>query len=71
MSTIRVPEASVEGWKCAVCNSELSYQSVSMVYMKGLFQIDLLGCSKCNLYLIPEKLAQGKMHQVEMLLEDK
>lgn len=71
MSAIRVPEAEVQGWKCAACGCELTYQEVSMQYLGGLFQVELLGCRKCGQVLVPEQLAQGKMHQVEQVLEDK
>jgi hypothetical protein len=71
MSAIRVLEADVQGWKCDACDCELLYQPVTMQYMDGMFQVELLGCPQCGLLLVPEKLAQGKMHQVELLLEDK
>jgi hypothetical protein len=71
MNVVRVPEAEVQGWKCAACDRELTYQAVSLQYMDGLFQVELLGCPQCGLLLVPEKLAQEKMHQVELLLEDK
>jgi hypothetical protein len=71
MSAIRVPEAEVRGWKCAACDCELIYREVTMQYMDGLFHIELLGCPQCGQVLVPEPLAQGKMHQVEQLLEDK
>jgi hypothetical protein len=71
MNSIQVAEADVQGWKCAVCNCDLTYQAVTMQYMEGLFQVELLGCPQCGQLLVPEQLAQGKMHQVELLLEDK
>lgn len=71
MSAIRVPEAEVKGWKCAACGGELTYQEVSMQYLGGLFQVELLGCQKCGQALVTEQLAQGKMHEVEQVLEDK
>lgn len=71
MGAVRVPEAEVTGWTCAACDGELVYQEVTMQYMDGLFQVELLGCPRCGLVLVPEALAQGKMHQVEQLLEDK
>lgn len=71
MSAVRVPEAEVKGWKCAACDGELVFREVTMQYMDGLFQVELLGCPRCGLVLVPEALAQGRMHQVEQLLEDK
>lgn len=71
MKVVRVPEAAVTGWKCAACACELTPQAVKMQYMEGIFEVELLGCPRCGLVLVPEPLATGKMHQVEMLLEDK
>lgn len=71
MSAIRVPEAAVQGWKCAACGCELTYQEVAMQYLGGLFQVELLGCRTCGQVLVTEQLAQGKMQAVEQVLEDK
>lgn len=71
MSVIKVPEADVAGWKCAACNEEMVSRPVELEYLDSLFNVELPACPKCGYVLIPEGLANGKMQQVEQLLEDK
>ncbi|MEF2144771.1 MAG: CLJU_RS11820 family redox protein [Desulfovibrionaceae bacterium] len=71
MSTIRVPEADVSGWKCASCGEELKLVPVSLEYLESRFSVDLPACVRCGRVLVPEALALGKMAEVEKLLEDK
>lgn len=71
MSTIRVPEADVTGWKCTQCDEELVMQARDLEYMDSRFNVELPTCPSCGLVLIPEALALGKMLEVEKLLEDK
>ncbi len=71
MSVIKVPEADAAGWKCDTCNAELEQLPVELEYLDSLFNVELPVCPKCDMVLIPENLALGKMNQVEHLLEDK
>ena len=71
MSVIQVPEADASGWKCAQCNQPLELKPVELEYLDSLFNVELPACPQCNMVLIPEALALGKMNQVEHLLEDK
>ncbi|MGE4292847.1 MAG: DVU_1557 family redox protein [Desulfovibrio sp.] len=71
MSTIRVPEADVAGWRCEACDQALLPTSVNLEYLGSRFNVELPACPACGMVLIPEALARGKMHEVEQLLEDK
>ena len=59
MSALRVPEAEAQGWKCAACGVELTYQEVSMQYLGGLFQVELLGCRECGQVLVTEQCTRS------------
>lgn len=56
---------------CHKCGSRLTLGKVVLSYLGSDFPVELYKCSQCNLVYIPEDLAQGKMQQVEKLLEDK
>ena len=70
-ATIKVPEADVEGWKCAACDEPMQPTAINLEYLGSTFNVELPCCPKCGLVLIPEALATGKMADVERLLEDK
>ena len=57
-------------WRCA-CGGELEPRGVEIHYLGAQFMVELLGCPRCGLILVPESLATGKMLEVEQLLEDK
>lgn len=57
-------------WSCA-CGARLEPGPVVAGYLGSAFTITLLTCARCGLELVPEKLALGKMAEVEQLLEDK
>ncbi|THB68947.1 MAG: DNA-binding protein [Desulfovibrio sp.] len=58
-------------WTCGKCGGKLTPSPVDVEYLGNVFNVELLGCAKCGLVLIPEDLALGKMFEVEQLLEDK
>lgn len=60
-----------KGWVCANCGRPLILGKVDISYLGNSFPVDLLKCSHCDLVLIPEELALGKMLEVEKALEDK
>jgi hypothetical protein len=62
-------EAAV--WTCASCGGNLELIKVFFSYMKGNFEVDLPACAACDLVLVPESLALGKMSEAERILEDK
>lgn len=71
MSVIKVPEADAAGWTCDGCGKEMVSKPVELDYLGSRFHVELPVCPDCNMVLITEQLALGKMQQVEQLLEDK
>lgn len=59
------------GWTCGRCGRELEPAMREIEYLGSTFQVELLACEECGLTFVPEDLALGRMHEVEMLLEDK
>jgi DNA-directed RNA polymerase subunit RPC12/RpoP len=62
--------AQVE-WLCSKCGLPLEVGKVEVGYLGSMFPVDLYKCPKCGQVLVPEELAEGKMAEVEKLLEDK
>ncbi|MDL2207464.1 DNA-binding protein [Desulfovibrio sp. OttesenSCG-928-M16] len=62
---------NAEDWTCATCNCPLENLPVDVTYMGSVFQVDLPRCPKCGYTYIPPDLAEGKMREVECILEDK
>jgi hypothetical protein len=58
-------------WKCASCGGDLELTKVFFSYEKGNFEVDLPACAACEVVLVPESLALGRMAEVERILEDK
>ena len=69
MSTFSFIETT--SWKCAGCSQPLQATKVDVTYMNSVFNVELMACPQCGVILVPEKLAVGKMLEVEQLLEDK
>ncbi|MDL2279690.1 DNA-binding protein [Desulfovibrio sp. OttesenSCG-928-G11] len=58
-------------WTCGRCGKALERLPVDIVYMGSSFQVDLPRCPDCAFTYIPPELAEGKMLEVEHILEDK
>jgi hypothetical protein len=58
-------------WQCAICQAPLQPGQAELYYLENTFSVRVLVCPKCELALIPEDMATGKMLEVEQLLEDK
>ena len=58
-------------WVCSKCNKNLELHKVKMRYLDANFEVELMRCPDCNMVLIEEDLALGKMLEVEKGLEDK
>ena len=58
-------------WVCRKCGAELKTAQTIFDYMQRSFSEDLLKCPKCGKVLVTSSLADGKMHDVEQMLEDK
>ncbi len=58
-------------WICANCGGKLIQEKIQAHYLNSAFDVLLPRCPQCNMTLIPKSLAEGKMLEVESLLEDK
>ena len=58
-------------WVCGRGGVPLEQMKVQACYMHSAFDVLLPRCPSCGLTLIPKSLADGKMAEVEALLEDK
>jgi hypothetical protein len=56
---------------CGCCNIKLELTPTTFEYMGHVFHHDLPRCPQCAQVYIDEALAQGRMRDVEMELEDK
>ncbi|MGV8905688.1 MAG: DVU_1557 family redox protein [Acetobacterium sp.] len=58
-------------WVCGKCHNKLELKKVTVLYLAGSFEVELMKCPVCNYVLITEELAMGKMLEVEEGLENK
>ena len=56
---------------CGRCRVPLEQGKVPVFYLNSAFDVFLPRCPQCGLTLVPKSLAEGKMAEVEALLEDK
>lgn len=56
---------------CGKCGVPLQMERVTLKYLKNQFQHDFPKCPKCGQVYISEEMVNGKMKEVEMVLEDK
>ena len=57
--------------KCAKCGVPLELRKTNFNYMGRTFGHEVPCCPKCGKVYISRELAEGKMAEVEVLLEDK
>ena len=57
--------------KCARCGAELVKRQTTFSYMGRTFGHEVPVCPKCGRVFISRELAEGRMAEVEILLEDK
>jgi phage FluMu protein Com len=60
-----------KNWRCAKCGEGLVLGSTVFSYLGMTFSHEVLRCAKCRKVFIPRELANGKMAEVEMMMEDK
>jgi len=60
-----------EEWSCAKCGVALAPKNNVFSYMGMTFSHEVLCCPKCGMVFITKELAEGKMAEVEQLMEDK
>lgn len=63
--------SQVEKKICHRCQKEMVPQKTDFTYLGHVFYADMLRCPDCGQVYIPEKLAKGRIAEVEMQLEDK
>lgn len=57
--------------KCAKCGETLVEKQVMFSYMRRTFGHNVPMCPRCGKPYISRELAEGRMAEVEVLLEDK
>lgn len=60
-----------EKWVCLKCNVPLVPEKTVFEYLGHSVSQNLLKCPKCGKAIVPGDLAEGKMAEVEVTLEDK
>ncbi len=65
------PAEEAENWNCAACGKPLEIVKVGFTYRKSNFEVELPACPGCDLVMVSEALATGKMAEAERILEDK
>jgi hypothetical protein len=58
-------------WVCGRCGVPLEQIRTSVFYLNSAFDVVLPRCPQCGLTMVPRSLAEGKMLELEALLEDK
>ena len=58
-------------WKCGKCHLELVMNKRVFSYLGQTVAHEVLTCPKCAKVFIAERLAEGKMAEVEEQIEDK
>ena len=60
-----------DGWRCAKCDALLVPKKTTFSYLGMAFSHKALRCPKCSMVFITKELADGKMAEVEQMMEDK
>ena len=60
-----------DGWVCAKCGAKLVMKNKIFSYMSMTFSHEVPRCPVCGMVFISKELADGKMAEVEKLMEDK
>ena len=58
-------------WICYRCRVPVEVQLVRLQYRGSIFALHLPSCPSCEMILIDEDLATGRMAEAEQVLEDK
>ena len=64
-------DAEARIWKCGTCDRELVMKKAVLEYLGQTVSHEVPTCPKCGKVYICEELAEGRMSEVEQLLEDK
>ncbi len=63
--------AEQRAWKCGKCNESLIVKKTVFSYLGKTVAHEVPACPRCGKVFIPQDLAEGKMSELEQLLEDK
>ena len=69
--TTSAPQSASNGWTCGKCSVPLSPKNTLFSYMGMTFSHEAQRCAKCGMVFISKELADGRMAEVEQLMEDK
>ena len=64
-------EANEQKIKCLRCNEYLVPTKTLLKYLGHQMTYEFQRCPVCGQVFVTEEIAKGKMHEVEMTLEDK
>lgn len=56
---------------CNKCKKPMIMRRADFTYLEHTFHTDVYRCPACGMVYIPQELAEGKMAEVEVTLEDK
>lgn len=60
-----------EGWTCRKCGRALEMKRMLFEYLGNTINHELPACPVCGSVFVPKELAEGKIAETEVLLEDK
>ncbi len=61
----------MENWKCRKCGEALRVKKMIFEYIGNNISYELPACPKCGIVFVPRELAEGKIAETEIMLEDK
>ena len=61
----------MEEWSCRRCGKALEMKKMLFEYLGNNISYELPACPDCGNVFVPKELAEGKLAETEMLLEDK
>jgi len=63
--------AAAGGWICAKCGVALTPKKTLFSYMNMTFSHEVQRCPRCGIVFISKEEADGRMAEVEQMMEDK
>jgi len=61
----------MEQWMCRKCGKPLQTKKMVFEYIGNNISYELPACPDCGFVFVPKDLAEGKIAETEVLLEDK
>ena len=71
MEMVNEKPTRANGWTCAKCGVMLVSKKKIFSYMGSTFSHEAPRCPVCGAVFISKELAEGKMSEIEQLMEDK